>query len=206
MSRTPTIAAIALALMSTTALANPVGSTSQAANTSAPTGQPITSSSLSNTNSDGSRDLFCRGDAAARTGYTSPDQAARDEQAKGTIGGALGGAALGALVGADAGNAGLGAAAGAGAGLIAGTAIGADNAQHAAINIKNAYAAAYYNCMHEDNQQTAYDGPILPVDGYPYPPPPYYYYYGPYPYYPYFYGPPVTVGFGWGPHWHRWRR
>ena len=78
------------------------------------------------------RDMFCRRDAAARTGYTTPREAARDEQTRGTVGGTLGGAALGAVLGAAAGNAGLGAAAGAGAGLIAGTAIGADNARHAA--------------------------------------------------------------------------
>ena len=58
------------------------------------------------------------------------------EQANGTIGGTLGGAALGAVLGAAAGNAGLGAAAGAGAGLIAGTAVGADNARHAAADVK----------------------------------------------------------------------
>ena len=33
------------------------------------------------------RDLFCRRDAARRTGYTTPGQAASDEQARGTIGG-----------------------------------------------------------------------------------------------------------------------
>jgi hypothetical protein len=41
------------------------------------------------------RDMFCRRDAAARTGYTTPREAARDEQTRGTVGGTLGGAALG---------------------------------------------------------------------------------------------------------------
>ena len=149
------------------------------------------------------RDMFCRRDAAARTGYTSPDQAASHEQANGTIGGTLGGAALGAILGAAAGNPGLGAAAGAGAGLIAGTAVGADNARHAANDVRAAYADAYYACMHEDpGQQAAAYGPGAPPPpayGYPYPPPPPYYYgYGPYPYYPYYYGPSVSFGFGFG--------
>jgi hypothetical protein len=147
------------------------------------------------------RDMFCRRDAAARTGYTTPDQAASHEQANGTIGGTLGGAALGAVLGAAAGNAGLGAAAGAGAGLIAGTAVGADNAKHAADDVRAAYANAYYACMHEDASQAAYGpyGPPPPPGyGYPYPPPPYYYGYGPYPYYPYYYGPGVSIGFGFG--------
>ena len=154
------------------------------------------------------RDMFCRRDAAARTGYTTPGQAASHEQANGTIGGTLGGAALGAILGAAAGNAGLGAAAGAGAGLIAGTAVGADNARHAASDVQAAYANAYYACMHEDGQQAAYGAPPPgygappPGYGYPYPPPPYYYGYGPYPYYPYYYGPSVTFGVGFGPGWH----
>jgi hypothetical protein len=144
------------------------------------------------------RDMFCRRDAAARTGYTTPREAARDEQTRGTIGGTLGGAALGAIIGAGAGNAGLGAAAGAGAGLIAGTAIGADNARHAARDVEADYADAYYACMHEDGgRQAAYDGP---PPGYGYGPPPPGYYYPPpygYPYYPY-YGPSVSFGFGFG--------
>ena len=149
------------------------------------------------------RDMFCRRDAAARTGYTTPREAARDEQTRGTIGGTLGGAALGAIIGAGAGNAGLGAAAGAGAGLIAGTAIGADNARHAARDVEANYADAYYACMHEDGgrqeyRQSAYDGP---PPGYGYGPPPPGYYYPPpygYPYYPYYYGPSVSFGFGFG--------
>jgi hypothetical protein len=148
------------------------------------------------------RDMFCRRDAAARTGYTTPREAARDEQTRGTVGGTLGGAALGAIIGAGAGNAGAGAAIGAGAGLLAGTAIGADNARHAARDVEADYADAYYACMHEDGgrqaaYQPAYDGP---PPGYGYGPPPPAYYYPPpygYPYYPY-YGPSVSFGFGFG--------
>jgi hypothetical protein len=149
------------------------------------------------------RDMFCRRDAAARTGYTTPREAARDEQTRGTVGGTLGGAALGAVLGAAAGNAGLGAAAGAGAGLIAGTAVGADNARHAARDVEADYADAYYACMHEDgSRQAGYDGP---PPGYGYGPPPPAYYPPPYgyPYYPYYYGPgyygpSVSFGFGFG--------
>ena len=43
--------------------------------------------------------MFCRRDAAARTGYTTPGEAAHDEQTRGTVGGTLGGAALGAIIG-----------------------------------------------------------------------------------------------------------
>lgn len=141
------------------------------------------------------RDMFCRRDAAARTGYTTPGEAARDEQTRGTVGGTLGGAALGAIIGAGAGNAGLGAAAGAGAGLLAGTAIGSSNARAAASDVRAAYADAYYGCMHEDNREAAYD---RPPPGYGYgPPPPAYYYPQPYGYYPY-YGPSLSFGFGFG--------
>src|SRR5580693_3791491 len=91
-----------------------------------------------------SRDLFCRRDAAARTGYVTPGQAASHEQTNGTILGTLGGAALGAAIGGAAGNAGAGAAIGAGAGLIGGTAVGADNARRAASDVEHAYGAAYY--------------------------------------------------------------
>lgn len=149
------------------------------------------------------RDMFCRRDAAARTGYTTPGEAARSEQTRGTVGGTLGGAALGAILGAAAGDAGLGAAAGAGAGLIAGTAIGADNARHAARSVEADYADAYYGCMHQDQRQAAYyddDAPPPPAYGYGYapPPPPVYYYPRPYyGYYPY-YGPSLSFGFGFG--------
>ena len=145
------------------------------------------------------RDMFCRRDAAARTGYTTPGEAARDEQTRGTIGGTLGGAALGAIIGGASGNAGAGAAIGAGAGLIAGTAIGADNARHAAGDVQAAYGDAYYACMHEDGGRTAagygYDAPPPGYYGAPYPPPPAYY---PYPYYAPYYGPAVSFGFGFG--------
>jgi hypothetical protein len=164
------------------------------------------------------RDMFCRRDAAARTGYTTPGEAARSEQTRGTVGGTLGGAALGAVLGAAGGNAGLGAAAGAGAGLLAGTAIGADNARRAASDVQAAYGDAYYACMHEDqragayyDQRAGYDyGP--PPPAYSYGPPPAYYYPPPYPYYPYYgpsyYGPGISFGFGfggrghWGGGWH----
>jgi len=157
------------------------------------------------------RDIFCRRDAAARTGYTIPREAARDEQTRGTVGGLLGGAVLGTVLGAAAGNAGLGAAAGAGAGLIAGTAVGADNARHAARDVEADYSRAYYDCMHEDGgrQAAAYDRRDYGDYGdYPPPPPPpgYYRPYGA-PYYPYYYGPAYygpsfTFGFGggWGGH------
>ena len=154
------------------------------------------------------RDMFCRRDAAARTGYTTPGDAARSEQTRGTVGGTLGGAALGAVLGAAGGNAGLGAAAGAGAGLLAGTAIGADNARHAASDVQAAYGDAYYGCMHQDQRAAGYyqDAPppgygapaYGPGYGYGPPPPAYYYpapYYAPYPYY---YGPSVSFGFGFG--------
>jgi hypothetical protein len=149
------------------------------------------------------RDMFCRRDAAARTGYTTPREAARDEQTRGTIGGTLGGAAVGAILGAAGGNAGLGAAAGAGAGLIAGTAIGADNARDAARNVEADYADAYYGCMHQDQRQAAYYNDneypgYAPPPAYGYGPPPAYYYPAPaYGYYPY-YGPSLSFGFGFG--------
>ena len=159
------------------------------------------------------RDVFCRRDAAARTGYTTPREAARDEQTRGTVGGLLGGAVLGTVLGAAAGNAGLGAAAGAGAGLIAGTAVGADNARHAARDVEADYSRAYYDCMHEDGgrQAAAYDRRGYGDDYGDYPPPPpppgYYSPYGA-PYYPYYYGPgyygpSFSFGFGgggWGGH------
>lgn len=157
--------------------------------------------------SERDRDLFCRRDAARRTGYTTPGQAASDEQARGTIGGTLGGAALGAIIGGASGNAGAGAAIGAGAGLVAGSAIGADNARRAASDVQRAYGDAYYACM--DEAQDADDAPPRPDDRYAadYPPPPPGPYYGapypypyPYPYYygayPYYYGPSVSFGFG----------
>lgn len=144
------------------------------------------------------RDIFCRRDAAARTGYTTPREAARDEQARGTVGGVVGGAVLGTVLGAAGGNAGLGAAAGAGAGLIAGTAIGADNARRAARDVEADYSAAYYACMHQADagpRSAYYDDRY---DDYGPPPPPVFY---GRPYYPYYYGAPYygpTLSFGFG--------
>ena len=244
MLRTPLIAALTAALLGGTALAQPANSPpanlSNSARTApdydddaSPSARPADrgyadgpSSGYQNGPQQGpapsaqqaqaDRDMFCRRDAAARTGYTTPDQAASHEQASGTIGGTVGGAVLGTILGAAAGNPGLGAAAGAGAGLIAGTAVGADNARHAANDVRAAYSDAYYACMHEDGQQAAdyappppSYGPPPPAYAYPYPPPPPYYYgYGPYPYYPYYYrpgyyGPSVSFGFGFGHGWHR---
>ena len=237
MFRTPLIAAVTVALLGGTALAQPAGSPPANLSNSARTAPDYDDENYSPSapprgHADGpppgyqngsqqgpapsaqqvqaDRDIFCRRDAAARTGYTTPDEAASHEQANGTIGGTLGGAVLGAVLGAAAGNPGLGAAAGAGAGLIAGTAVGADNARHAANDVRAAYADAYYACMHEDpGQEAAGYGPSAPPPpGYPYPypypppPPPYYYGYGPYPYYPYYYGPSVSFGFGFGHGWH----
>ena len=80
----------------------------------------------------------------------------------------------------------------------------------AARDVQADYAAAYYDCMHDDGSRTAYGAPP-PGYGYGPPPPGYYpppgYGYGyPYPYpYPY-YGPSLYFGFGgrgWGHHgWH----
>lgn len=232
MIRTASLAALTLALMSATAFAQ---------SNSAPNGPPAQLSNPDNNYDDRgdddrsyaqdrrddqraapqrtaqeqrSRDLFCRRDAAARTGYVTPGQAAGHEQANGTVLGTLGGAAVGALIGGAAGNAGAGAAIGAGAGLIGGTAVGADNARRAASDVQNDYAAAYYACMGEaDNGPgdatyaygpPAYSPPPGPGGYYGPPPPPVYYGYGPgypYPYYPYYgpsYGPSVGFSFGFG--------
>ena len=236
MIRTTSLAALTLALMSATAFAQ---------SNAAPNGPPAQLSNPDNSYDDRydgpdqrddrrapqrtaqdqrSRDLFCRRDAAARTGYVTPGQAAGHEQANGTILGTLGGAAVGALIGGAAGNAGAGAAIGAGAGLIGGTAVGADNARRAANDVERDYASAYYACMGEadngpDDGTYAYGPPPAP-DAYPGayyapPPPPVYYGYGPgpypYPYYPYYgpaygpgYGPSIgfSFGFGGGRGWH----
>jgi hypothetical protein len=148
------------------------------------------------------RDLFCRRDAAARTGYVTPGEAANDAKTSSQVGGTLGGAALGAVIGGASHNAGAGALIGAGAGLIAGTAVGSDNAHRAASNVERAYSAAYYACMDEADDR----GPPPGDRDYAYgpPPPPYYGPY-PYPYYypPYYYGPSVSLGFGFGGY-HGW--
>jgi len=238
MFRTPLIAAMTVALLGGTALAQPA--TQPPANLSdsarsAPDydryddndrdyGPPVSErqanrQAQATADQQRDRDIFCRRDAAARTGYTTPREAARDEQARGSIGGTLGGAALGAIIGgATGGNAGTGAAIGAGAGLLAGTAIGADNARQAARDVEADYSAAYYACMHQADSGTrsAYnydDRPPYDYDrgyrygadygpGYAYgpPPPPYYYrpYYQPYGYYAPYYGPSISLGFGFG--------
>jgi hypothetical protein len=224
MLRTPIIAAVTAVLMAGTALAQSASQPSARMNSSAsdtarnapdsddddygppPPGARGQAPSAQQAQAD--RDMFCRRDAAARTGYTTPGQAAHDEQVRGSVGGTLGGAALGAIIGAGSGNAGAGAAIGAGAGLLAGTVVGADNARHAAGDVQAAYGDAYYACMHEDGGRTAagygYDAPPpgYGYGGYGYPPPGYY----PYPYYgpgyygygPGYYGPGVSFGFGFG--------
>jgi hypothetical protein len=215
MIRTKILAALTLALTSASALAQTGAPNAPPAPLSTPNGQPSNAAPpppAQTAQDQRSRDLFCRRDAAARTGYVTPGQAASHEQTKGTILGTLGGAALGAAIGAAAGNAGTGAAIGAGAGLVGGTAVGADNARAAASDVERAYADAYYACMGEaanygpDEEDFDYGPPpgaYPPVAAYP-PPPPYYYgpYPYPYPYYPY-YGPSVTFGFGFGPSYHR---
>ena len=149
-----------------------------------------------------SRDMFCRRDAAARTGYVTPGQAASDAKTSSQVGGTLGGAALGAIIGGASHAAGPGALIGAGAGLIAGTAIGSDNGHRAAADVERAYSDAYYACMDEaddrgpppGDRDYAYGPP--PAYGYGPPPPGYY---APYPYYyPPYYGPSVSLGFGFG--------
>jgi outer membrane lipoprotein SlyB len=148
-----------------------------------------------------SRDIFCRRDAAARTGYMTPGEAASHEQTAGSVGGAVTGAALGAIIGGASHAAGPGALIGAGAGLIAGTAIGSDNAKYAAADVQRAYSDAYYACMDEADDR----GPPPGAPGYAYgpPPPAYYapypYYYPPYYYGPGYYGPGVSFGFRVGP-------
>ena len=211
MFRTPAIAALALTLMGSAAFAqdNAAG---------APNGPPAQLSGGNPSDDDRGpppssgnqgpppgnaqaqeqrRDMFCRRDAAARTGYVTPGQAASREQTNGSVGGTVAGAALGAAIGSASHAAGAGALIGAGAGLIAGTAIGADNAQHASSDVERAYADAYDACMTEADDRGPPDGQ------YAYgPPPPGYYapYPYPYPYYypPYYYGPAVSFGFGFG--------
>jgi hypothetical protein len=162
-------------------------------------------------------DLFCRRDAAARTGYVSPRRAARDEQARSMIGGTALGAAAGAIIGAATGTAATGAAIGAGAGLLGGTVVGSDNARRASDAVERRYAAAYYDCMaardgsgNDYDDDDYYDAPPR-LSRYDYgdvPPPPPYPYYPPYyypPYYAPYYGPSISFGFGFGGHrhWHR---
>ena len=111
MFRTPLIAALTVALLGGTALAQPANSPPtdlSGTARSAPDfdaddryGPPVSDRQANpraqaTANEQRDRDMFCRRDAAARTGYTNPRDAARDEQARGSIGGTLGGAALGA--------------------------------------------------------------------------------------------------------------
>jgi hypothetical protein len=114
-----------------------------------------------------SRDLYCRQQAAAQTGYVSPGQAARRAQTTGTVGGLLGGAALGAIFGGR--RAGTGAAIGAGVGASAGTAIGSANANAAAADVQQRYASAYYACMNAA-PVGGYAPPPDAIDGPPTPP------------------------------------
>jgi hypothetical protein len=220
MFRTPTIAALALVLMSSAALAQPAGPSAD--QSSGPPAQ-LSGGNQSYDNRDAppppgqnggpgqaqasaqdqhARDMFCRHDAAARTGYVTPGQAAHDAQASGSVGGAVGGAALGAAIGSASHAAGAGALIGAGAGLIAGTAIGADNAHRAASDVERAYSDAYYACMDEADDRGPPPGPNGPDYAYGPPPPGYYppYYGYPYPYYypGYYYGPGVSLGFRFG--------
>jgi len=222
MFRTPTMAAFALALLSSAALAQSSGradgppaqmSGDNNSYNDRDDGPPPPSASSNgapddrssgNAQAQQSRDMFCRRDAAARTGYVTPGQAARDSKTSSQVGGTLGGAALGAIIGGASHNAGAGALIGAGAGLIAGTAIGSDNAHRAAADVERAYSDAYYACMDEaddrgpppGDRRYAY-GPAYPDYDYGPPPPAYY---APYPYYypPYYYGPSVSLGFGFG--------
>ena len=145
---------------------------------------------------DQRRDLFCRRDAAARTGYVTPGEAASHEQTNGSVGGAIAGAALGAIIGGASHAAGPGALIGAGAGLIAGTAIGSDNARHAAADVERAYGDAYQACMTEADDRDYPRGPAYAYG--PPPPPPVYY--APYPYYAprYYPAPALSFGFGFG--------
>ena len=105
----------------------------------------------------------------------------------------MGGAALGAIIGGASHAAGPGALIGAGAGLIAGTAIGSDNAHHAAADVQHAYSDAYYACMDEADDRGP--PPLRYAPGYAY---------GaaasrllraliPIHYPPYYYGPRVTL-------------
>jgi hypothetical protein len=233
MFRTPIIAGLTVVLLGGTALAQPATSPPANLSDSAPDyddrnydpadrgyGPPVAERQANpraqaTADEQRDRDIFCRRDAAARTNYTTPGEAARGAQTRGTIGGTLGGAALGAIIGgATGGNAGTGAAIGAGAGLLAGTAMGADNANRAARDVEADYSSAYYACMHQADNGTraaAYGNGGYGDDYgyeeryayYPPPPPPPYYYrpygYAPYPYYGGYYGAPsVSFGFGFG--------
>lgn len=212
------VVALGLMLSSGIALAQP-GPSDPPQDRADDAGGPPPPDAQANADQYRSDDLFCRRDAAARTGYVSPRRAANDEQARSMIGGTALGAAAGAIIGAATGTAATGAAIGAGAGLLGGTIVGSDNARRTSDTVQRHYAAAYYDCMAArdgsgDDDDYGDDAPPRPSRydyadrppppgyGYPYPPS-YYYppYYGPY------YGPPsVSFGFGFGGgyHHHHW--
>ncbi len=136
------------------------------------------------------RDMFCRRDAAARTGYVTPGQAANRAQTEGSVGGTVAGAAAGAAIGAASGRggAGPGALIGAGVGHAGGTAIGADNARHAASDmspkimprpIMPAWTRAAMALRRSKTRMAMVRRRLRPYyDGYPYPYPYPYYGYG----------------------------
>lgn len=119
---------------------------------------------------DTSRDMYCRRDAAARTGYVTPRDAERDAQARAAIGGLLGGAALGAIFGGR--NRGGSAGLGAGAGLIAGLAVGSSNGRAASNDVRRRYSDAYYACMDAGVAPLPGPGYAPPTDAIDGPPPP----------------------------------
>lgn len=209
MFRTPTLAVLGLALMSSVALAQPAGNYSSGPASAPPSqlgpqdrddpyGPPSSNQAQNDQAQNSSRDLFCRRDAAARTGYVTPGQAASRANTNSVVGGTILGAIAGAAIGSASHNAGAGALIGGGAGMIAGAAVGEGNARRAASDVSQDYAAAYYACMDEADAP-----PPQQQEAYGYGPPPPAYYYDPYPYpYPYYapryYGPRVTLGFGFG--------
>src|ERR1035438_1357083 len=95
MIRTLPLAALTLALMSATGFAQSAppaqlsGPNAQAPYGQGPNAQgPYAQGQYSQGPSDQdqrSRDIFCRRDAAARTGYVTPGQAAAHEQTNGTV-------------------------------------------------------------------------------------------------------------------------
>ena len=121
MFRTPLIAALTVALLGTTAMAQPASAPPAVLSNSARNAPDLDNEEgLGSPPSDAQdvyaqrdadararedartrdsraaamdREVFCRRDAAARTGYTTPGEAARSEQTRGTVGGTMGGAA-----------------------------------------------------------------------------------------------------------------
>lgn len=120
-------------------------------------------------------DHYCRDQAAAATGYVSPDQAAAQAQANAATGGLLAGAAVGAIIGNTSRHAGTGAAIGAATGLIIGSAAGLGAAQAAAADVQAAYSQAYYLCMSRNANAPpppSYEAEPEPDASYPPPPAP----------------------------------